>query len=324
MSENFEVEVSSILGVLDTHLRQKSIENPPRGYEKYHPSAFGECLRKMQYYRYCDRGYINLISEPLDSKSIRLFDKGHNMHSRWARYSEEMGILRGYWECLNPCCGMWDDNGKFIKIDGFTKPRFYGEDNSVGCFKPEKCICGSNEFKYHEITVKDTEMNFYGHCDMVWDFSKLNVEKFKDIKKTFCVDKLPKNPIVIDMKTCNDNGFKKAQKEGPKLGYRIQLTIYANILPVDFGLLIYENKNDSNITAFRIDKNTDTVFATIKNQAKLMNEMVDSKALPPPRPDSKDTYECSNCPFAKICHKSSIWSDKTFAEKRKNFYKNLL
>ena len=48
------------------------------------------------------------------------------------------------------------------------------------------------------------ELNIKGHADMIWDFSKFDVEKYKDIQKTFKIEYLPKNPIVIDMKTCND------------------------------------------------------------------------------------------------------------------------
>jgi hypothetical protein len=324
-------EISSVMGVMDAHLKWKSANGKPRGYETYHPSAFGACLRNMQYFRYVEKGYIQISVEEFDSKTIRIFDTGHTMHSRWASYSEDIGILRGYWICTNPMCRIIDDEGKLIKnisndiISSQTeKPRMYGKKDPLGCFKPEKCICGNNVFEYREIDVSSKELNFYGHADMVWDFSKFNPEKYNGFKKGFNMELLPKNPVVVDMKTINDYGYKKVLQSGPDLKYKIQLTIYANLLPVEYGLLIYENKNSSEVAPYKIDKSTDNIFAQIKKQAISMNEMVPLKLLPPPRPLDQDDIECRKCPFAQVCHKSKIWSDKDLVQKRKSFYGNLM
>jgi len=282
------------------------------------------CLRNMQYLRYMERGYINVEQAEQESKLTRLFDKGHNMHSRWAKYAENMGILRGYWECANPTCSKFDDSGVYIPEANMEKPRVYGRDNPIGCFKPTVCSCGCSKFEYHEVDVFEESLNFYGHCDMIWDFSNFSEDKFKGIKASFDKSLLPSGPIVVDMKTCNDYKFSSVLKKGPGLDYRIQLTIYANILPVEFGLLIYENKNNSEVAAYKIEKNTEAIYNLVKTQAKQMNEMVEMKLLPPPRPSNKDDYECSSCPFRKICHKSKIWADEDLTVKRKNFYGNLI
>lgn len=107
-------EVQALHGVVNTFLRWKSLNGPPRGHEIYHPSAFGNCLRKMQYQRYVERGYIQVAPEAHEAKTVRIFDTGHTMHARWAKYWEELGVLRGIWECNNPCCGLWDNDGKFV------------------------------------------------------------------------------------------------------------------------------------------------------------------------------------------------------------------
>jgi len=286
-------DIRAVMGVVDTFLRWRSSNGPPRGFEIYHPSAFGKCLRCMQYLRYAERGYIQVEEECHESKLLRLFDKGHNMHDRWAKYMEAIGVLRGYWKCANLKCG-----------------QIFGKDDPLGCFKPERCeSCDCNKFHYNEVSVVDKELNFYGHADMIIDFSVLKEDRFGDITKAFSMESLPKNPFVIDMKTCNDFKFKKILQHGPSLDYRVQLTIYANLLPVEFGLLIYENKNNSDTAAYKIEKNTDTVFKLIRRQAKSMNEMTDLKLLPPPRPLNKDDYECSKCGCKNICHNSKIWDD---------------
>ena len=63
----------------------------------------------------------------------------------------------------------------------------------------------------------------YGHADDVLDFSRFDGSRYKNIKKTFDINKLPKKPVVVDMKTINDFRFKKLSRNGPGLAYRIQL-----------------------------------------------------------------------------------------------------
>jgi hypothetical protein len=328
-----DANVTAMMGVLDTHLRWENSKSGPRGFERYHPSAFGGCLRKMQYLRYAERGIggLKLPVEKLESQQIRLFDKGHNMHERWTKYADRMGILRGYWQCRNPLCQKFNENGKAIgemSFNNLEPSRVYGESDPLGVFKPEVCVCGCKNFKYNEVTVQNKEMNIYGHADMIWDFSRLDVEKYKGIALAFNLGDIPKAPVVVDMKTCKDTKYKTVLKSGPSLEYIVQLTIYANILPVGFGLLIYENKNDSNVTAFKIDKNEETIFAKVKEQAIKMELMVEKKILPPPRPIDKGCYECSGtmgaCPFRAICHSGKIWEDPQLDEKRAKFYGNLM
>ena len=55
------------------------------------------------------------------------------MHARWAKYFQDIGVLRGYWSCRNQCCHLWDDKGQFINQAPVAdnpllprKGRFYG------------------------------------------------------------------------------------------------------------------------------------------------------------------------------------------------------
>jgi len=299
-------EVTSILGVVDTHLRWKQTQQH-RNYKHYHPSEMGKCLRKAQYSRYVEFGWIDLVKKDMDSQKLRLFDKGHNMHARWQKYFTDIGILRGVWRCRG--CG-----------------EMHGEDSSFGDFRPNNCDCGRDDFKYNENSVYDEELNIRGNCDLVLDFSRLksNEKLFEGVRKAFNLDHLPDSPIVIDMKTINYDQFKRQViGKGPHPEYIMQLTIYIHLLGCEYGLIIYENKNNSDIAAFKVEKN-DERFNIIKEQLQAMNAMVKDKFLPPPRPTSKSDYNCKFCDFAPHCHKSKVWNDPKLEEKRKRFYKELL
>ena len=330
-------DVQSIMGIVDTHVRWKSrTSSRQRSNLKDHPSSFGRCLRQAQYMRYVDMGLIDVKEEEFDSQLLRLFGKGHNMHHRWQMYFEEAGVLRGIWECNNPYCSLFNDQGRICAqngdlaedvLGGISSPRKYGTEDKLGCFRPAKCICGCRDFKYHEVVVNSDDLNLYGHVDDILDFSCFDGKQYKDISIAFDIDKLPKNPVVVDMKTINDYQWKKLLNTGPSLTYRVQLCIYANLLDVEYGLLIYENKNNSDIKTFKIEKNENTMFVEIQKQAKLMNAMaaLSTPKVPPPRPMSKDDYSCRNCGMRSMCHKSKIWDDdKALRQQRIKFYGNLL
>lgn len=304
-------EIASLMGVVDTHLRWKQLQTQgDRQYEKYHPSEMGKCLRKQQYKHLAHRGFINVQPASFSSQMQRLFDKGHNMHHRWQQwYFADMGILRGVWEC--PSC----------------KKR-YGKEEKIGCFQPDKCNCGfSGTFKYHEVTVCSEDMNLIGHADIILDFSRFNKDIYDGVRVSFNEDVLPKDPIVVDMKTIGSWQWRnKLQKYGLHKEYLIQITIYAHLLDCAYGIVMYENKDNSEVSAHKVERN-DVLFNKIKEQTDIMQRLANftvngkpSPKLPPPKPIDKDDYECKHCEFAPHCHKSSIWDDPNLEEKRKKFY----
>jgi hypothetical protein len=337
-------DVVSMSNLLDDFFQWQNGISPPRGYEHYHPSAFGQCLRQMQYRRYAEKGMVPLGAVKVESRMLRLWEMGNSVHRRWMHYFDRMGVLRGVWQCTNPFCKIIGDDGKMItnvdngyiqeisykplhEIDENGKAvyhtRTYGLEDRKGVFRPEKCLCGHKHFQYHEILVEDALLNFCGHADLILDFSRLNISGIKI--KNCNLDELPKEPFVVDIKSINEYEYKnKVCKIGPHFKYQIQLVIYTNILDCPFGLLLYENKNDCSIRMFKIERSTETIFETIKRQAIRMNNMVEFNRLPPPRPFSKDEYECTNCPFTSICHVSAIWDDAELNQKRIRFYDNLL
>ncbi len=336
---NYEDQAQCVTNVMNTYLRWKSLNGPPRGHEHFHPSAFGMCLRRMQYQRYQERGFIKVEPATFEARTIRIFDTGHVMHARWAKYWEDLGVLRGIWECANPCCGLWDkDKGyigdhescEFVKNEypGISKekilpPRKYGTDNKIGCFKPKECVCGCTNFNYHEITVKDESLNFKGHCDQILDFSEFSGSLFKTknpVKVLFKDEDLPKKPIVIDMKSINSYGFKSKLEHGKApFEYRVQVNIYIHVLDLEYGILYFENKDDCSTKIIPVYRDAE-LWNKIQEQSHSMNDMLENKLLPPPRPLTKEAYECKNCEFQPICHSKDIWKDPDLSNKRLKFY----
>lgn len=324
MTLKYSKKVAPILKAFDIFIKNKQY-NSDRSYHYYHPSEFGKCLRKAQYKYYEEQGLISVEKKVFEPQIQRIFDNGHSMHDRWAKYAEYLGILRGVWQCDNPLCYKFDNDGKFDNNRDSKYPRKYGEDEKLGIFKPEKCICGSSRFSYREIGVNSEELNIKGNVDMILDFTHINSDVSEELEKLFTLDEWPQTPIVVDMKTANSRNFKKVDYEGPHKEYIIQLNIYANLLGCDYGVIIYECKDNGKINGFQIPKDED-VFESIKFQSLKLQELAKSEPpqLPPPRPLSKDEYECKNCEFKSNCHASSIWKHDSIDRYRQEFYRNLL
>lgn len=311
MSENAFVppDIASMMGIVDTHLQwRQEKEKGSRKYFKYHPSEWGGCLREQQYKHFVQLGYVDATEENHSSQMARLFETGHATQARWEIYFDEIGILRGLWKCTS-CKHM------------------HGTEETLGIFNPggcEKCDAKA-PLRYCEVSVIDEELNFSGHADCILDFSRFDPSKYEGVRQHFNMKTLPKRPVVVDMKTCNEWSWKKqVQSQGVHKKYRIQILIYAHILDCEYGVVIYENKNNSAASAFKVERN-DELFDTIRWQAKAMQELSKRKKLPPPKPADKESKECNYCDFRSICYTSPIWeNEEALTEKRVRFYKNLL
>lgn len=305
MIENSGQQMYLISQLIDQYLLFKQDIPSNRSYKVFHPSAFGKCLRKMQYQKYVSEGFMEEPPNPVEPRMIRIWDTGHTTHDRWADYMEDMGVLRGVWKCANPLCSA-----------------LFGKQEKIGVFKPTECNeCSSSKFNYEEVSIDYPEFNFHGHCDQILDFSNLSEEftsskRFKSISDL--VKYLPDSPIVIDMKTIGKNQWSKLDK-GAHFYYVVQLTIYLHVLGLDSGIIIYERKDDSETKMFRVSRNEEW-WDVIGKQSKLMMSMFEKKTLPPPRPLSKNDFDCKYCEFSSICHSSSIWQSERLEELRKKFY----
>ena len=79
-----------------------------------------------------------------------------------------------------------------------------------------------------------------------------------------------KRPVaVIELKSINQRGFKALLK--PKDDHYIQIQLYLNLTGYEYGIVLYENKDDQKIKAFSVAKNEAT-WNTIKERClKIMN-----------------------------------------------------
>ena len=334
-------EVTSLMNLVDTYIRHRTVSTRgDRSYAHYHPSEWGKCLRMQQYKHYAWKGMIEVVHPDPDSTKHRLFDKGHNMHARWSDYFDDIGdILLGGWKCTNPLCFLFDDDGKINtqrakpqEIMDLGKTRVYGYGDDVDpIFRPKQCKCGCRDFEYLETRVCDSELNIKGHADLVLNCDNLTEDRFKGVRITYNRDFLPINGrrVVGDMKTIGSKAWvNQLVKKGPHKDYLIQLTIYVHILKCDYGLIMYENKDNSEMKWYYVPRN-DKWWEIVQFQARKMIEMAkpdkDGKVkLPPPRPDSKRAYACSWCEFKNLCHKSKVWDNPNLEKNRREFYKELL
>jgi hypothetical protein len=326
-------DVSSMMNLIDTFIRNKMVEEKgTRSYDHYHPSEIGKCLRKQQYLHYAWKGLIDVKFKPHTSLKQRLFDKGHNMHDRWVRYFDEIGnVLMGRWKCKNKLCHMFNDAGfmdnslDISEVHKKNLTRIYGQKGAI--FRPEKCVCGCYDFEYLETKVIDKDLNIKGNADLVINCENLKEERFNEVRISYNDEFLPKgdSKVVIDMKSIGDGPWKRqVMTKGPHKDYLIQLTSYIHILDCDYGILAYENKNDSEMAWFKVPRN-DKWWEIIQYQTRTMIEMAKNRKLPPPKHLTKSDYICKQqCNFRELCHKSKIWDSPDLDKKRKSFYKSLL
>jgi len=263
------------------------VSSETRGHAYFHPSSFGECLRKVAFEYYSEIDPWFKVPDEIEPRLQRLFQAGHNFHDRMQSEFADMGVLRGYWKS---------------KITG----KIYGKESKTGIFRPKTLEeIGeekykhpddkrpiSNLFEYQEIQVFDEEANFRGHCDGVVEL----------------IEGDPEFTFVVDFKTINEDKFKMLKEPDPK--YVVQITIYMEILGLDKGVIYYEDKNRHERKEFLVLKDKEIAEEIFSNARKLKG-LLDLKKIPPiPSQFSEDRPPCRWCKYAEKC--------KFLSEKSKN------
>jgi len=75
------------------------------------------------------------------------------------------------------------------------------------------------------------------------------------------------------LKSINTRGF-EALIDSPKSDHSVQLQIYLNLLGVKNGIVVYENKNDQELKAFKVPQNADEWGAILERCIKIQNMSV--------------------------------------------------
>jgi len=257
----------------------KKAMNNPRSFDHFHPSAWGQCLRKIAYQYYNDKEKF-FTKNTVDDKLERIFDHGHVTHARWQKYLDHSGYLRGAWKCTNPLCN-----------------KVYGAEDKLGIFNPSAkegwaCSCGSrHRLAYEEVLVKsEPQYNFIGSVDAIIDVRGSEFEK----KNQYDI-------FVVDLKTIKNELFMELME--PKYEHIVQVNIYMWILGLQGAVLVYENKDNQQIKEFFVPRD-ESLIEHVKKQSIWLTELLKSRKLPfKPNDCSRSKFPCRSCEFLDLCYR---------------------
>ena len=269
--------------IIKDHMIAKAMDNPRR-YDIFHPSAWGQCPRKVAYQWYNEKEpFWKKSKEDIDFRLERIFDNGHGTHARWQAYLDGAGVLRGYWRCPNPLCGA-----------------VHGTSERIGIYNPLKttpgwkCHCGNGKkLIYDEVLVKSPpEYNFEGHCDAVVDLRGTPYFAEKRV-----------NLFIVDLKTMKDEMY--ADLEKSKSEHVVQVHIYMWLLDIPGAVVVYENKDNQELKEMFVPRD-EALIEDIKKQAVWLRGLLHRNQLPKrPSSFSRSAFPCRLCEFQRICWDSS-------------------
>ena len=72
----------------------------------------------------------------------------------------------------------------------------------------------------------------------------------------FLINYKDNDRAIVELKSINDKGF-QGLIDSPKPEHMIQLQIYLNIMQLKNGIVVYENKNDQELKAFKVQQSAD-------------------------------------------------------------------
>jgi hypothetical protein len=278
----------NVSAAVDELLIERARHND-RKYDVFHPSEWDGCHRKIAYSFYESQGVITIDKAALkfDPQLERIFDNGHFMHARWGRYLEELGILRGKWMCKN-----WMAHTEKGVEQGDIRyvPRIFGQDNTTGVPKPDRCECGSDRFEYVELGFHDEMVtNWGGHLDAIVD-----------------IPGSPEGtpPIIVDFKTMNPFQFGTLDSPLPK--HKTQMQIYLYLSKLQMGKFIYEDKGNQKVKEFNVYRDDDYIAVKVE-EAKFLRKCVTGRnkkgqrALPDRAYMSAGHKECMKCKYRGHC-----------------------
>jgi len=153
----------------------------------------------------------------------------------------------------NPC-----DKYLYLAYNGLLdwdtiKPRIQRIFDHGGTFETrmKKYLEKANLYIDDEVSIKYEDPPISGRIDFI-----ITHEKHKE--------------ALLELKTIKDEDFKEL-KETPKHEHLIQLQIYLNITNRDYGVVLYENKNDQNFKAFKVDRDEQVWQDILKRCEKIMS-----------------------------------------------------
>jgi CRISPR/Cas system-associated exonuclease Cas4 (RecB family) len=111
---------------------------------------------------------------------------------------------------------------------------------------------------------------------------------------------------VIDFKSINTAGFNYLTHA--KIEHRMQVLVYMHYFKISKGLIVYEDKDTSNLKEFVIDlnepKDKELLDITLE-RIRLINEMIKLKQIPEkPKFSDDEKWKCNYCSYKEECKKN--------------------
>ena len=253
---------SRLLGDIERHLQKRPVGD--RSTTVLHPS---EMIKKD----FCRRGSYFLLSghtKIAEKPALRLqsiFDTGHQIHAKWQKWFQEMGVIHGQFQCA--------------VCDKFT----WGT-------SPEACEhCGAPEDKltYEEVTLRDDALRIKGHTDgWIKGIGDDTLIEIKSIGPGTIRSEAPS--LMMDA----DGDFMKAWNNvrRPFSSHIMQGQVYLELMNrmghnVEEIVFLYELKADQSYKEFSIKRDYEIVRHVFDNAEKIV-KAVEAGVAP----------ECNNNP----------------------------
>lgn len=129
-----------------------------------------------------------------------------------------------------------------------------------------------------ELSIPENEL-IHGRCD--------------------CIINDGKDDMVIDFKTSGDYGFNLLKEGNGNKDHELQVQLYLHFFQKQWGLIIYENKNDNELLEIPVEYNKELCEQALQN-LKELKQKIDNKILPA-IPQDIQKWKCSYCRFKKKC-----------------------
>jgi len=108
---------------------------------------------------------------------------------------------------------------------------------------------------------------------------------------------------VVDFKSMNSLVFKKL--DAPKPDNINQLQLYMHFFKIPKGILLYINKDTSELKEFVINYDP-ALCQKLLDDLAVLKTKIEANILPLPLPDYSDNWQCRYCQFKEICRLAGI------------------
>lgn len=242
-------------------------------------SAIGNrCSRQIWY------GFRWAYEEKHTGRLLRLFNRGHEEESRFARWLRTAGVeVQDYSERL--CI---DGGGQYRLLDWDDEMSIlYSEDVSDD---PHQIALATAEGEGPK------QWHFIDHDDHFAGSSDGRIRAGEDCQLT-----LPEGWGSLECKTHSDKSFKQLTAKGvltSKPTHYVQMQVYMHYFELDWAFYFAVNKNDDTLYAEVVYYKEEIAMWYIANAWKI----IQAKEPPQRLTDDPSWWECKFCAFREICH----------------------